>query len=52
MKQRNILTFLLGAAAGSLAVWFLNSKKGKQVRQDIREKFEHLNKGQKSNSAS
>ncbi len=42
MKSKSILTFLLGAAAGSLTVWLFTSKKGKEIRSDIKEEFEKL----------
>jgi gas vesicle protein len=42
MRNKNMLTFLIGAAIGSLSVWLFTSKKGKKLRAEMKENFNQI----------
>ena len=52
MKPKNIVTFIIGAALGSLTTWLFTSKKGAEVRKSIHDEFNTLIKKSKESQGS
>ena len=52
MKPKNIVTFIAGAALGSLTAWLFTSKKGAEVRKSIQDEFSTLLKKSKNSKTS